>query len=570
MSVMERNLSRLAAERFDVAVVGGGIYGACIAWEGITRGLSVALVEKADFASATSANSLKIIHGGLRYLQNADLRRLRHSARERSTLMWISPHLVHPLPVVVPTYGYGRQGRIALWLALKLNDMLTFDRNRSTEADKYIPGGRTFSPGDARTMLPGVADSELSGAALFYDAQVYNSERLVVSFLRSAAGAGACIANYVEATALLQEGETVTGLRVRDQCSGDGFDLRARMVVNAAGPWLDRWPAEGDDAVSEGDFAKAINLVLDRELFPRFAVGLPERPPDTDERGRYLFFTPWRGKTIAGTAYFPFAGSPDECNATQDEIRAFLHTLNRTYPPAGLRAEDIVFVHCGLVPTATAGRRTDELSLATRDRIIDHSRAGVRGARRKGLISVLGVKYTTARAVAEVVVDTIFEQWDVTPPPSRTATTPLYGGQIERFDEFVRTAVRRRPHGLSAEQVRRLIHTYGSAYENVLRYVDRERDGTLLSKDLALLRAEVLHAINEEMACRLGDILLRRTDVGSAGHPGSASLRFCARIMAEALNWNEARMLRELNAVQRLYPQTERAERDTALARSPV
>ena len=173
---MIRNLSQLQGRKFDVLVVGGGIYGVCTAWDAALRGLSVALVEKGDFGSATSSNSLKIIHGGLRYLQHADLKRVRESTAERRTLMRIAPHLVHPMPCLMPTYGHALKGKEAMAVALFLNDLVCFDRNGLSDPQKHIPRGRVISKKECMSLIPGVNERELSGGALWYDCQLYNSE----------------------------------------------------------------------------------------------------------------------------------------------------------------------------------------------------------------------------------------------------------------------------------------------------------------------------------------------------------------------------------------------------------
>ena len=213
---MERDPSKLQRNKYDLLVIGGGIYGACVTWDAALRGLSVALVEKGDFASATSANSLKIIHGGLRYLQHGDFKRMRESIRERRTLMEIAPHLVHPLPVLIPTFGHGMQGREVLSLALMINDLIGFDRNRLDDPEKHICRGRVISRRECLELLPGIHKKDLTGGAIFHDAQVYNSERLVLSFIRSAEKAGAELANYVEVTGFIQNSSRHSLVNSRD------------------------------------------------------------------------------------------------------------------------------------------------------------------------------------------------------------------------------------------------------------------------------------------------------------------------------------------------------------------
>ncbi len=201
-----------------------------MAWDATLRGLSVALVDKADFGAATSVNSLKMIHGGLRYLQHADFRRMRASIRERRTLMQIAPHLVAPLPVLLPTYGHGLQGKAVLAAALLLNDVIGWDRNRLCDPQKHIPRGRVISKRACLQQLPGLDPRGLTGGAIFYDAQVHHSERLTLAFLQSAAQAGAQLANYVEATGFHLDRDCVTGVSACDVLTGNRFDIRP-------GPW---------------------------------------------------------------------------------------------------------------------------------------------------------------------------------------------------------------------------------------------------------------------------------------------------------------------------------------------
>ena len=529
-----RDLAALAADHYDVLIVGGGIYGAALAWEAASRGLHVALVEKADFGAETSANSLKIIHGGLRYLQHADLKRLRESSRERRALLRIAPHLVHPLPTVVPAYGHGVRGREALALAVAANDLLSADRHRGlADPQKRIPRGQVLSRERMLALAPGIEREGLTGGVLYYDAQVMSAERLPLAFLRSAIERGARVANYAEATGLLREGERVIGAQVTDRLTGEVFEVRARLVVGAAGPWVNRLLDRAGVPQRVGH-VKAINVIVP-PLFEQVAVGLPSRSRDG---GRLFFVAPWRGVSLVGTYYVPAGDDPDALHVTREEVEAFLAAVNRAYPPAGLAAEYVTFVHAGLLPAKGSGTR-----LARRPVIREHGPDGA-----PGLLTVVGVKYTTARAVAERTVNRIFRLGGQTPPRSISATTPLYGGDIERFDDFLREQVRQDSLGIGEGGVMRLVYHYGSALPDVLRYADGGRGPD------AALRAEVLYAVREEMAQTLADVVLRRTGLGTAGHPGETTLRRCAGLMAAELGWSEARIRQEIEDVNAAYP----------------
>ena len=450
---MKRNLSALTESVYDLLVVGGGIYGACVARDAALRGLSVALVEKADFGAATSANSLKIIHGGLRYLQHADFMRMRESVKEQRVLMRIAPHLVHPLPVLIPTYGHWLQGKEAFALALLANHWISFDRDRLGRSQSCLPRGRVISKGEVLQLAPGIRRQGLTGGAIFYDAQMSNSERLVFAFLRSAEQAGAQLANYTEVRGFLKEKDAVTGVDARDTLTGDRLQIRAKTVVNTCGPWVGRVLGSLRGHASQQSngrvlFVKAMN-VLTRPLFPQHAVGVAGkgRYHDTDavlnKGNRFLFITPWRGHSLIGTAHVAYDGNPEDCKASDEEIQNFLQEVNQAYPAADLKREDIVFVHSGLLPSSGICHRTGDVQVAKHYQIHDHRGEGV-----KGLLSVVGVKYTTARHVAEKVVDRVFESWGQRPPQSASSHTPLYGGRIEQFEPFLRAHIDDRPSGV--------------------------------------------------------------------------------------------------------------------------
>ena len=233
---MRRDIPRLADTSFDLLVVGAGIFGACAAWDASLRGLSVAVVDQDDFGAATSANSLRIVHGGLRYLARGDFQRMRESIKERSTLLRIAPGLVQPLAVLVPTYGRGAQSRTAYGAALRVNDLISRGRNRGLDLAAQIPGGRLVSRDECLASFRWFPRQGLTGGAVWYDAQLKHPERLTLSFLKSAASLGAQPVNYLRVDRLLARSGVVRGARVTDRLTGAELDVRARAVLVAAGP----------------------------------------------------------------------------------------------------------------------------------------------------------------------------------------------------------------------------------------------------------------------------------------------------------------------------------------------
>ncbi|MBE9040514.1 glycerol-3-phosphate dehydrogenase/oxidase [Oscillatoriales cyanobacterium LEGE 11467] len=534
---MKRNLAEFTKNVFDLTIVGGGIYGACVAWEASLRGLSVALVEKEDFGGATSANSLKIIHGGLRYLQNADFKRMRESIRERTTLMRIAPPLIHPLPILLPTYGHGIKGKEALSIALTINDLISFDRNDLQDRQKHIPRGRVISKQECQKLVPGIATENLTGAAIFHDAQVYNSERLTLAFVRSAADAGATVANYVKVTGFLQTEDKIQGVQVEDTIAGNKFEIRSKAVINTSGPWLNRVLGLLPSPPPEQAFAKAMNLVLRRPLFDTYAVGLnssSDSDPDAivKKGSRMLFVAPWRGRSMVGTAYNICDRDPDNWNVTEAEIADLLAQINQAYLPAKLTREDVAFVHGGLLPQSGISQSQEPI-FAKHYKIEDYTQAGY-----QGLFSVTGVKYTTARDVAQKVIDRLFGFWGQTAPPSKSATTPLYGGDISDTGSFLQQAIDEKPSDVDPETIKTLVYNYGCAYTDMLSY--GEGDTT------QIIKAQVCYAVREEMARKLSDVIFRRTELGSAGSPGAATTQLCAKVMAKELDWSQSQIDREL------------------------
>jgi glycerol-3-phosphate dehydrogenase len=554
---VRRNIAALVEKEYDVIVVGGGIFGICAAWDAIQRGLSVALVEQGDFSSATSANCFKIVHGGLRYLQHADLSRMRESNRELNALLRIAPHLVAPLPIAIPTYGHGMQSKELLRLALRLYDLITFDRNRGlTDPQQRVPRPRVISRQECLSLFPGLRREGLTGAVIFHDGHMYSPPRLALSYLRSAVRAGADAANYVEATDFLRRGGRVYGVQARDVLSGETLEIHGRLVLNAAGPWAERLLRRrmGLQFSPPLSYSRDACFVVARSLLERHALAVQGRTRDPDavlSRGhRHLFIVPWRECTLIGVWHVVYAGAPGEFTVTEEDLRTFLDEINDAYPGLDLTLDDVAMWHAGLVPFGHNESGAADLSYGKRSHLIDHaSEHGV-----EGLVSMIGVRYTTSRGVAERAISLVFRKLGRQAPKSGTATTPIYGGHIERFDEFLRTAIDSRPSTLSPAVMRALAHNHGSAYPEVLRYLDEDaRWGERLGTS-AVLKAEVVHAVREEMAQKLADAVFRRTDLGTGGYPGEAALIQCAKLMASELGWNESRLCQELAEVNDAYP----------------
>ena len=478
--VLSRDVAALAAVEHDLLVIGGGIYGVTAAYEAARRGLRTALVEANDFGSGVSWNSLKTIHGGLRHLQRLDLASHRESVRERRLLLRLAPAVVRPLPFLVPAYGHGPKGREALRLGLLLDDLLAVGRNRGLAHEQRLGAGRMLSAADTLARVPGLRSEGLAGGALWEDAQVESSERLTFAFLRAAAVQGALAANHCEAVRLLCVGNRVTGARVRDRETGQEHDLGARIVLNTAGPGAGRL-LEPLGCAPLGPMMQAANLVFEGPwpLVHRLAVGARIRE-------RYLFLVPWRDRILVGTEYWPARE-----RRGGEAVGEFRKEVEQAFPWARLDERRLVLVHRGLVP-GEAGPD----GLATRPCFADHATCGGPA----GILTVQGVKYTTARAVGERAVCRVLRELGL-----RKRTI--------------------RPH----EPLPRA----------------RPLEGSLAERTRL--------AVREEMARTLADAVLRRLDLGTAGPPAESDLEEVARVMAGERGWDEGRVTAEKAAVARFY-----------------
>jgi glycerol-3-phosphate dehydrogenase len=553
---LKRDLTNLSKKHYDLLVIGGGINGVCTAWDAALRGLSVALVEKEDFGKATSSATLRIVHGGLRYLQHLDFRRMRESIHERMVLMRIAPHLVHPLPFLIPTYGHTREGLEALAAAMFVNDIVSHDRNQLEDAEKFIPPGRVISSYRCAKILPGVQRKRLTGGAIFYDAQMYNSERLTLSFARSACEAGADLANYAEVVGFKLDGRRVDRAIVKDGLTGDEFEVRAKMVANITGPWSDIVLGLLKYRPPKRTVIRSKGIQIVAPLFCEdYAFGFPSHQKDKEaifSRGRRLLFvTPWRGHSLIGTTDVVYKGDPDNFTITEHDITEFLAEIKVGFPGAGLKREDVSFWYGGLRPITEKSVDPGDSKAARKYEICDHAKRD----RVQGLISVVGVKYTTCRFLAEKVVDLVYRKLGYRKPPRAiTETRRIFGGKIEDYNQFMARALRGNRGRFSDKIICHLVNNYGSQYRRILRYVGQKSAlGNLVPGSEEVLRAEITHGVREEMACRLTDVLVRRSDLGALGSPGKEALVACADIMAAELGWDEDRRSRELDLASRFF-----------------
>lgn len=553
---MQRNLNKLANEDFDLLVVGGGIYGATLAWEAALRGLKVAIIEARDFGHATSANSLKVIHGGLRYLQHADFKRMRRSIWARSELMRIAPHIVNPLMFIMPTYGHLLNGRAAMAVALRINDLMAWDRNRHLGTDKIIPKGKTISASRTLALLPQIDKKGLGGGAIWYDGIAENTERLTLEFIIAAAHHGACVANYMEAKRLILNGDTVIGLQAHDGLDGRNLEIRSRVMVNATGPWVNKLleMLPGKPRVNVG-WAKAVNVVLNRPQFKKYAVGLAGKESFQDKdavvkRGRRLFFfVPWQGHSMLGTSYKKYFGEPEELRIREEDIVEILEEINFGYPAAQLTLDDVSFWHTGLVPIYhDSGRAAGPVRLIKRSMILDHQVE----SRIEGIVTVSGVKYTTAIATAEDTVDLVCDK--LRRGNLKKGFNPLLPGALGPRLENHKASQNRLNRGDKAGFGEGPNYSPGAGCLNTSDAAGEKKGPQGIGRgEYLTAKEQIEHAVREEMASRLADVVFRRTAIGTKGDPGGDIIVKCAEVMSRELNWDAARRRREVDGVRSAF-----------------
>jgi len=515
-------LERLRTGEFDLVIVGGGITGAGIALDASLRGLRVALLEKADFASGTSSRSSKLIHGGLRYLAQYQFGLTHEALHERSTLLRLVPGLVQPLRFLIPVYG-SRLERMRIGLGLQLYDLLAGTRD--------LPGHAPLGNEELRRYSPLLTSNGLTGAFVYSDCRT-DDARLVFEVLRAAVAAGAVACNYVTVERLEPLRGRARVAAAQDVLSGACFEVRGRLIILAAGVWTGRLVQPGDNLVRP---SKGVHLVVPQEVMAgatgptgaEYALYLPTAPD-----GRMVFVIPWQGRVLIGTTDTPYRGDPDAPEADRSDVAYLIEAVRRAFPDLELDATAVLSVQAGLRPLVASSETEDSSKLSREERVFETA---------EGALAVVGGKYTTFRAMAEKVVDRALRllvaegaldrpRWSITRYYPLRPSPDGSPGQLE-------------VSALDEAQAERLLELYGvtvASYIVELAAADprlRER----LHPDAPHLAAEAVFSIRHEMASTIGDILFRRTRLGllTADQARAAAARV-ADLLQRELGWTEA------------------------------
>jgi glycerol-3-phosphate dehydrogenase len=522
----------LARTYFDLIVIGAGINGAGIARDAALRGLSVLLLDKGDIASGTTSWSTRLIHGGLRYLEHGEIGLVRESLRERERLLHIAPHLVRPLPLLIPIYRGDKRGPLIIRAGMVAYDALSFD--------KSLPRHRVLSQADALSRAPGLDRDGLRGAALYHDAQVEYAERLALENALDARAHGADVRTYHEVGQILTAGERVSGVAGHDLLTGERFQAEAPLVINVAGPWVDEVLGGTRETATQPLIGgtKGSHIIVDP--FP----GAPRDALYAEARrdARPFFIVPWNDAYLIGTTDTRYSGDLDWVSAEAWEIDFLLEETNRVVPEANLAREHVRYSYAGVRPLPYQPASA-EGSVTRRHIVLDHAERG--GPR--GLLSIVGGKLTTYRELAEQTVDLVYSLAELPVVPSRTASLPLPGGRSERpWAEFRADFLR--STSIPTRSAEHLLRTYGTRAPELLATATTPALQAVIDPYTGAIAAEVPWAVAQEEARTLSDVIARRTMVGLGPDVGIGADAAAARVARETLGWDAARAETEVAA----------------------
>jgi glycerol-3-phosphate dehydrogenase len=542
---MTSGLGDINGRTFDLVVIGGGMAGAGIARDATLRGYRTLLLERKDFAFGTTSRSSKLIHGGLRYLELFDFGLVRESLRERERLARLAPHLVRPLPFLVPVYRGAKRGMFMIRVGMKLYDALTPGKR----TERY----RTVSRNETMRLERFLEPQDLLGSGYYFDDLLLLPERLCLENVLSAQRWGASVYNYAEVVEIrstvpsaasrapsARNGGAADGglweIEARGVLDGSAARVTARVVVNAAGPWVD--PVRRMAGVDGGRrcvrTTKGIHLLLPR--ITDHAVYISAKQDD-----RMFFVIPWQGLTLVGTTDTDFSGDLDRLAATRDEVRYLMQETRRVFPAAKMRDEDILYTYAGVRPLSfEEGKSASAVSRV--HKVISEGRAG-------SFLSITGTKLTCFRSLAEEAVDRVGELLG-RPQPCRTHRLSLDGSDGEETIEvrlWADVSDLAKRSGLEADQIQNLLDTYGRRYPALLTLVGRSPElKQRLCPHSPHSRVQVVHAVEHERTETLTDFMLRRTGIGTGVCLGRDCCEQIGQWMGELKGWSRERTDREV------------------------
>jgi glycerol-3-phosphate dehydrogenase len=537
---MKRFIENTGDRTYDLVIIGGGITGACVAYEAATRGFTVALVEKGDFGGATSAATSKMIHGGLRYLANGEFGIVRESLKERRILENIAPNYVYPVPFLLPLYKHTKASKPIMKTGMVLYDLLSYDKGYTWDSSKKIPLHRMLPAEKVLELEPVNKADDLDGGIIFYDCLNLIPERLTLAFIKSAVKCGAGVSNYARVEDFIREPGKIKGVVVRDLLNNKTVELRGKLTINCGGPWADLLLdiAGGKEAAQHVRRSEGIHLIT-RKLINKYCVGA------LTPSGGHCNIFPWRGHSLIGTTDKEYVGHPDDYRVTRKSIEEFISDVNAAFGKPGLiKYSDVTYAYGGLRPLVE-DQTKNTYRTSRRYEIYDNEKDGL-----AGLIRVEGGKYTTSRGLAENVIRLVIKKAGKGYTSSVTAHRYLAGCDIRDINAFV-AAAKSGTKNLAESAVDYLARLYGNELNGLMEIACGDAKLAAPLNDDGEMLGQAVYAIRNEMACALTDILIRRTGIGTLGHPGEKVLTDIADIAARELKWDQTRIERELEAANK-------------------
>jgi glycerol-3-phosphate dehydrogenase len=540
--VLKRYVEEETGQKFDLIIIGGGITGAAVAYIAAARGLSVAVFEKKDYGGATSAATSKLIHGGLRYLANGELKLVRESLRERRILGNIAPNFVYPLPFLMPNYKKWKGNIWKMLMGMYVYDMLSYDKKDTWDKSKKLENHRLISHKKTVRLEPNLNMKDLRNAFYFFDYQSIFPERLTLAFIKSAAEYGARVSNYTPVEGFIFEnGNRIKGVRVRDVFSGEAKNIHADLVVNCGGTWADKilnLAANKDTTAHKVKRSEGIHIIT-RKIAGNHVVSLKKKD------GGFLMIMPWRDHSLIGTTDKEFYGDPDDYHVSRDSINEILNTVNENYGKK-ISAGEIVHAYGGLRPLVD-DQTKGTFETSRKYEVYDNAADGI-----EGMITVEGGKYTTSRGLAREVLKLVSAKLARAMSDPVSDNLYLSGCEIRDMKQFM---IRQHLNykDFSRNTVEYVSRNYGTESKVVFQIArDDQRYARVVSHDGEIL-AEVVYAIRYESARTLRDIMLRRTGIGTLGKPGEDIIAEIAAIASEMLDWDKKRTGEEVASLMRVY-----------------
>ncbi len=540
--ILKRYIEESACGRFNLIIVGGGITGAAVAYIAAARGLSVALFEKKDYGGATSAATSKLIHGGLRYLANMEIRLVRESLRERRILGNIAPNFVYPLPFVLPNYKRWTGNVWKILAGMYLYDLLSYDKKDAWDKSKRLQNHKIIGYRKTIRLEPNLKREKLRSAVYFFDYQSIFPERLTLAFIKSAADYGAKVSNYAPVEAFKYDSEgRIIGVEVKDLFSGETKSVYADLIINCGGTWADKILnlAAGKESPSHKIKRSEGIHVITRKIAGNHVVSLQR------EDGGHLMIMPWRDHSLIGTTDREYVGDPDEYRVSKESINEVIKAVNEHFGQK-ISFEDVNHAYGGLRPLVD-DQTKDSYTTSRKYEVYDNADDGI-----EGMITVEGGKFTTSRSLGSEVLKLVSLKLKKTLSDSVSDNLYLSGCEIRDMKQFM---IRQHLNyqDFSKRTIEYVSRNYGTESNMVFQIArDEPRYAEVISQDGEIL-AEIVYAIKYESAKKLRDIMLRRTGTGTLGNPGKEIINKIAAISAELLNWDKKRTEEEIASMMRVY-----------------